>query len=109
MEWYANKWYRCNKCGTLWEFNYPDFPAKGFVVADEIASDISDVAKSYALVLLENGWMSPEQFEVFEDIDKKLEEMSMHKELWSESALMKSKEWEECRIQGKELLRLLEQ
>lgn len=30
-EWYANKWYKCKVCGTLWEFDYPDFPAKGFV------------------------------------------------------------------------------
>lgn len=30
-KWYADKWYKCNKCGTLWEFKYPDFPAKGFV------------------------------------------------------------------------------
>ena len=30
-KWYANKWYRCKCCGTLWEFNYPDFPTKGFV------------------------------------------------------------------------------
>lgn len=30
-KWYANKWYRCKYCGTLWEFRYPDFPAKGFV------------------------------------------------------------------------------
>jgi len=31
MKWYADKWYCCNVCGTLWEFVYPDFPAKGFV------------------------------------------------------------------------------
>ncbi len=31
IEWYADKWYVCNCCGTLWEVNYPDFPAKGFV------------------------------------------------------------------------------
>ena len=30
-KWYANKWYRCKDCGILWEFQYPDFPAKGFV------------------------------------------------------------------------------
>lgn len=30
-EWFATKWYRCKVCGCLWEFNYPDFPAKGFV------------------------------------------------------------------------------
>jgi hypothetical protein len=31
MKWYADKWYYCNCCGTLWEFTYPDFPAEGFV------------------------------------------------------------------------------
>ena len=30
-KWYADKWYKCKCCGTLWEFRYPDFPAKGFV------------------------------------------------------------------------------
>ncbi|MCM1501031.1 MAG: hypothetical protein NC124_21445 [Clostridium sp.] len=28
---YASKWYRCKICGCLWEVDYPDFPAKGFV------------------------------------------------------------------------------
>ena len=27
----ATKWYRCKVCGCLWEFEYPDFPAKGFI------------------------------------------------------------------------------
>ncbi len=31
IKWYATKWYKCNSCGCLWEFNYADFPAKGFV------------------------------------------------------------------------------
>lgn len=31
VEWFADKWYRCNVCGTVWEFKYPEFPAKGFV------------------------------------------------------------------------------
>lgn len=31
IKWYANKWYKCNICGTLWEFKYPNFPANGFV------------------------------------------------------------------------------
>lgn len=31
MKWYANKWYRCDFCGCLWEFEYPEFLAKGFV------------------------------------------------------------------------------
>lgn len=28
---YADKWYQCKVCGCLWEFIYPDFPAKGRV------------------------------------------------------------------------------
>lgn len=31
FKWYADKWYKCKNCETLWEFKYPDFPAKGFV------------------------------------------------------------------------------
>lgn len=30
-EWFANVWYKCKICSCLWEFNYPDFPAAGFV------------------------------------------------------------------------------
>ena len=30
-QWYATKWYKCRICGCLWEFQHPDFPAKGFV------------------------------------------------------------------------------
>ena len=30
-EYYATKWYKCMACGCLWEFKFPDFPAKGFV------------------------------------------------------------------------------
>lgn len=30
-KWYATKWYKCKACGCLWEFQYPDFPAKGFI------------------------------------------------------------------------------
>lgn len=29
LEWYADKLYKCNICGTLWEFQYPNFPAYG--------------------------------------------------------------------------------
>ena len=28
---YSNKWYRCSVCGCVFEFNYPDFPAQGFL------------------------------------------------------------------------------
>lgn len=31
VEWYATKWYKCLKCGCLWEFEYPDFPTSGFL------------------------------------------------------------------------------
>lgn len=31
LEWYADKWYRCTVCGTVWEFVYPEFPSKGGV------------------------------------------------------------------------------
>jgi len=31
MEWHASKWYICEVCGCLWEFEYPEFPARGFV------------------------------------------------------------------------------
>lgn len=31
VKWYADKWYKCKDCGALWEFDYPDFPASGFV------------------------------------------------------------------------------
>lgn len=77
---------------------------KGFVVADEIASNISDVAKPYALILFQNEWISQEQFAMIEGIDKKLETMSADKQLWTEAALTTSREWEECRKMGKELL-----
>lgn len=30
-KWFASKWYRCKECGCLWEIDYPDFPALGFV------------------------------------------------------------------------------
>lgn len=81
---------------------------KGFVVADEIASNISDIAKPYSLILFQNEWISQEQLTLIENIDKKLELMSTKKELWTDSALKISEEWEECRQMGKALLNTLE-
>lgn len=81
---------------------------KGFVVADELASNISDIAKPYALILFQNEWISQKQFTMIEEIDKKLEIMSADKQLWTETALINSKEWEQCRQMGKELLGTLE-
>lgn len=31
VKWFANKWYKCNKCGTIWEILFPDFPMTGNV------------------------------------------------------------------------------
>ena len=31
INWYADKWYFCKRCGCLWEFVYPDVPASGFI------------------------------------------------------------------------------
>ncbi len=31
VEYYATAWYRCRACGCLWEFEHPDFPARGSV------------------------------------------------------------------------------
>lgn len=35
LEWYADKWYRCLVCGTLWEVIYPDPPAFGEVIKND--------------------------------------------------------------------------
>ncbi len=42
IKWYATKWYKCNICGCLWEFDYPDFPAKGFIRKFEDGKYISE-------------------------------------------------------------------
>lgn len=42
INWYASKWYKCNVCGCLWEFDYPEFPAKGFVRKFENGVYLSD-------------------------------------------------------------------
>lgn len=81
----------------------------GFVVADEIASDFSDIGMFYAKKLLEGEWITQEQFLLAERIDKQLEEMSQKKELWTEKALFTCEEWNICRETGKKLLEMLEQ
>ena len=60
---------------------------KGTIIADELASDFSEIAKS---------------------IDEMLVNKSERKELWSEEALFSAEEWEECRKKGKLLLEMLE-
>ncbi|OJG62558.1 hypothetical protein RV07_GL001329 [Enterococcus malodoratus] len=77
---------------------------KGFPVADEIASDFSDITIKYAKELFDAEWIDKEQFQKFLDVDGYLEKMSENKDLWSEEALKSAPEWEECREMGLELL-----
>ena len=80
----------------------------GFVATDEIASDFSDIGIVYAKKLLDCEWITQEQFMLAESIDKKFDEMSKKKELWTDNALLISEEWEICRKMGRELIRMLD-
>lgn len=80
---------------------------KGFVVADEVASDFSDISMMYVKILFENEWITGEQYQDFLEIDKKLDEMSDNKNLWDEDALKNAEEWKECRTMGIRLLKSL--
>lgn len=80
---------------------------KGFAVADELASDFSDISLQYVKILFENEWITKEQYDDFLEIDTKLDEMSKNKALWGEDALKNSEEWKECRRMGLRLLRSL--
>lgn len=64
---------------------------------DEIALYFSDTGMPYAQELLEYGWITQEQFDMAQNIDKKLDEMSQKKELWNDAALISSIEWDTCR------------
>ncbi len=77
---------------------------QGTVVTDEIADDFSEIGMQYADVLLENDWITMEQFLLAKAIDKLFEEMAENKELWSENALRNAPKWEECRKIGEQLL-----
>lgn len=80
---------------------------KGFAVADELASDFSDISLQYVKILFENEWITKEQYDDFLKIDTKLDEMSKNKALWDEETLKNSGEWKECRRMGLSLLRSL--
>lgn len=96
---------------NLYEFTAPADKQierlKGTVVADEIASDFSDISLKYVNILFENEWITEEQYQDFLEIDKKLDEMSDNKNLWDEDALKNAEEWKECRTMGIRLLRSL--
>lgn len=79
----------------------------GTVITDEIALDFSDIGMNYAVKLLNCNWISQDKFVLAEKIEKKLGVMSSKKELWNNEALIKSKEWKECREMGKKLLDML--
>ncbi len=80
---------------------------KGTVVTDEVASDFSEIGMQYAQKLLSYGWITQEQYNIAQGIEKKLEEMTQKKELWNNNALSSAAEWESCRKSGKELLHTL--
>ena len=77
---------------------------QGTVVADELATDFSDIGFTYAEILKENQWINQEQFNIMEVINNMLDEMSKDSNLWDEKALIYSKEWKDCRQNGKRLL-----
>lgn len=81
---------------------------KGTVVADELASDFSEIGMVYARELLEEEWITREQFAIAESIDEMLAGMSDRNELWTEDALINAEEWENCRKKGDMLLKTLE-
>lgn len=81
---------------------------KGTAVTDEMASDFSEIGMQYAQKLLNYGWITQEQFNIAQDIEKKLEEMTRKKELWNDEALSSAEEWDNCRKSGKKLLQTLE-
>lgn len=81
---------------------------KGTVVTDELANDFSEIGMMYAKELLENEWISQEQYIIAKSIDELLISMSKKNELWTEDALLNAEEWEECRKKGGLLLETLE-
>lgn len=81
---------------------------KGTVVADELANDFSEIGMMCAKELLENDWITQEQYMFAKSIDEMLVSMSKRNELWTEEALLNAKEWEQCRKKGGLLLEMLE-
>ena len=77
---------------------------KGTIVAD----DFSEIGMMYAKELLENEWITQEQYTIAKTIDEMLVNMSKRKELWSEEALFNAEEWDECRKKGNLLLKMME-
>ncbi len=81
---------------------------KGTVVADELASDFSEIGMMYAKELLESEWITQEQYAIVKSIDEMLTNMSKRNELWTEEALLNAEEWQNCRKESRILLQILE-
>lgn len=81
---------------------------KGTIVADELASDFSEIGLMYAKELLKYEWITEEQYIIAKSIDEMLVCMSKRNGLWTEDALLKAEEWEACRKKGSLLLEMLE-
>lgn len=79
----------------------------GTVVADELVSDFSEIGMVYAKELLDNEWITKEQYTIAKSIDEMLAGMSKRNELWTEDALINAEEWENCRKKGRKLLQML--
>ncbi|MCR4782060.1 MAG: hypothetical protein K5851_04880 [Lachnospiraceae bacterium] len=57
-------------------------------MADELATDFSDIGLAYAEILKENQWINQEQFHIMEVINNMLDEMPEDSTLWDENALI---------------------
>ena len=77
----------------------------GTVVADELATDFSEIGMVYAKLLKDNQWLTEEQYKLMESIDNTLNEMSKQKSFWSNKALVNSNEWASCRKKCEKLLK----
>lgn len=55
------------------------------VVADELASDFSEIGMVYAKELLDNEWITKEQYTIAKSIDEMLAGMFKRNELWAET------------------------
>ncbi len=73
-------------------------------ITEDLANEFGDIEKERGRILLENGWLTEEQYDIILEIDKKLDSMSTNKNLWDNDALEHSEEWKSCKKMGLELL-----
>lgn len=80
---------------------------KDTAITDEIALDFCESAKCYIEILLKNSWINQDCYNLTLKIAGKFDEMSKDELLWTEDALKENQEWEECRILGKMLSKMM--